>query len=55
MVQGVRLANLIIHSSTKDAFFPVQMDIINQPLLANHAIALAIHVLEVQLQTVSLV
>jgi len=53
MPLGIQLANLIIYSSIKDAFFLVQMDSINQVLLAFNAIALAVLVLEGQIQTVS--
>jgi len=53
MPQGVQLANLVISSSTKDALFPVEMDSINQALLAFNATALAVLVLEEQIQTVS--
>jgi len=55
MPQGVQLAKLIVYSLTKDALFLVQMDIINQAQLVFNAIALAILVLEGQIQSVSLV
>jgi len=56
MPQGVQLAKTtLLFSSTKDAYlFFVQMDIIFQALFAIHAMALAILVLEGQIQTASL-
>jgi len=56
MSQGVQLAKTtLLFSSTKDAYLLVQMDIIiiHQAKFANNVIALAVLVLEEQIQTVS--
>jgi len=54
MPQAVQLAKTtLLFSSTKDAYLLVQMDIIYQAKFAKNVIALAVLVLEGQIQTVS--
>jgi len=53
MPQGVQLAKPLFYSWTQDALLLAQMDILNQAQFAINAIALAVLVLEGQIQTVS--
>jgi len=53
MAQGVQLARVFFWCTTKDALFLVRMDFINQAQLVSNAIALALLVLEEEIQIVS--